>query len=287
MTLAIAAAPAPAPRRRVWRWLIGLIVLAALAWAAVVGALWWGQEKLLFRPAVLRPDFAFKLAPGVEETWVEVPGARLNALHLKLPQPDGVVFYLHGNGGSLNSWFTNPEFYRALNLDLFMIDYRGYGKSSGRIDSEAQLLADARAAWLQIAAGYAGKRRVFLGRSLGTGLATQLAAEFQPELTLLVSPYLSMVQLTAEHYPFVPAAALRYPLRSDLALPRIRGPVLLVHGGRDTLIPPSHSERLHTLGARSSVLLLPEAAHGDIHQFDDYLSGVRAALSDPGRVATK
>lgn len=278
MELALNHAPS---RRRPWRWLVLLLALAALLWAAAVTALWWGQEKLLFRPAVLRPDFAFKLPPDAQETWVDVPGARLNALHLKLPRPDGVVFYLHGNGGSLNSWFINPEFYRALNLDLFMVDYRGYGKSSGHVESEAQLLGDARAAWQHIAAGYEGKRRVFLGRSLGTGLATQLAAEFQPELTLLVSPYESMVQLTAEHYPFVPAAVLRYPLRSDLAMPRIRGPVLLVHGGHDTLIPPAHSERLRALAPRASVLLVPEAEHGDIHQFEGYLSGVRQALALP------
>lgn len=276
-----------AARHRWWRWPLLLLAVVGVAWAAAVVALWWGQEKLLFRPVVLRPDFAFKLPPDVQETWVDVPGARLNALHLKLPRPDGVVFYLHGNGGSLNSWFVNTEFYRALSLDLFMIDYRGYGKSSSRIESEAQLLADARTAWQQIAPRYQGQRRVFLGRSLGTGLAAQLAGEFQPELTLLVSPYHSMVQLAAEHYAFVPGAVLRYPLRTDLALPRIRGPVLLVHGGLDTLIPPSHSQRLQGLAARAAVLLVPGAGHGDIHQFEAYTAGVGAALAHPDRVAAK
>ena len=93
------------------------------------------------------------------------------ALHLRLPAPKGVVFFLHGNGGSLESWFINPEFYRRANYDLFMIDYRGYGKSTGQIESEAQLRADVRAAWATVAPQYAGRKVVFYGRSLGTGLA--------------------------------------------------------------------------------------------------------------------
>jgi alpha-beta hydrolase superfamily lysophospholipase len=91
----------------------------------------------------------------------------------------------------------HSDFYRAANYDLFMLDYRGYGKSSGRIESEAQLRADVLAAWRTVEAQYAGKRKVIYGRSLGTALAAGLAAEVQPDLTILVSPYCDMAQLMA------------------------------------------------------------------------------------------
>ncbi len=276
MELALNPAAARWRKRAV---IAGLVIGGA--WALLIAAVWWGQEALLFRPAVLPAGHRFEVPADVHETWVDVPGARLNALHLKLPEPAGVVFYLHGNGSNLQGWFINPAFYRALNLDLFMIDYRGYGKSSGRIQSEAQLLDDARVAWQSIAARYAAKRRIFLGRSLGSGLAAQLAAEVQPELTVLVSPYASMQQLAAEKYPWVPAAVLRYPLRSDLALARVRAPVLLVHGELDTLIPPAHSERLRALAAQSRLAIVPGAAHGDVHRFEAYLRAVSAALAAP------
>ena len=152
-----------------------------------------------------------------------------------------MVFFLHGNGGNLVEWFVNVNFYRRLNLDLYMFDYRGDGKSSGRISSQAQLKADVRTAWLGITPRDAGQRRVFFGRSLGTGLAALLAAEVQPELTVLASPYTSMVALALSHYSWVPAAVLRYPLRTEEALPDVRGAVLLLHGERDTLIAPEHS----------------------------------------------
>ena len=278
------------PRRAPFRPWTGWLVLAAgaalLAYAAVIALLAWQQEALLFQPQKLPADYAFKAGADVQESWVDVPGARLSALHLQLPKPDGVVFFLHGNGGNLADWFVNVDFYRRLNLDLYMIDYRGYGKSSGHIESQAQLMADVRTAWLGIAPRYAGLRRVLFGRSLGTGLAAELAAslssnqaaELQPDLTVLASPYTSMVALAQEHYPWVPAAVLRYPLRTDEALPRVRGSVLLLHGERDTLIAPVHSQRLLRLAPAARLVIVPGAAHNDLQRFGAYSNALAVAL---------
>jgi pimeloyl-ACP methyl ester carboxylesterase len=255
------------------------VLLAALGYALVCTALWFGQERLIFRSTALPADHRFALAADVHEGWVDVPGARLNTLHLRLPQPDGVVFFLHGNAGNLQTWFFNVDFYRRLNMDLFMLDYRGYGKSSGRIESQAQLEADVRTAWDGVAPRYAGLHRVIFGRSLGSGLAAILAAEVQPEQTVLVSAYESLQSLSAEIYPWVPGALLRYPLRTDEALVRIRGPVLLAHGERDSVIPAAHSQRLHRHAPGATLLVLPEAGHGDIHRFDAYLQAVRRAVA--------
>lgn len=258
--------------------LITLLAAGVALYAAVLALLWWGQERLLFLPTALPAGHRFNLGPDVHERTIDVPGARLSALHLQLPAPKGVVFYLHGNAGNLDSWFVNADFYRQANFDLFMIDYRGYGKSSGRIQSQAQLQADARAAWASVAARYAGRRVVLFGRSLGTGLASDLAADLQPDLTVLVSPYVSLRALAAEHYRWVPAALLRYPMPSDEWLPRVKSPVLLVHGERDTLIPPSHSDRLAARVPQARVLKVPDAGHNDVHAFKVYLDGLRAAL---------
>lgn len=267
------------PSRFPWKyWLIRLFAALAFLYGAVLACIWWGQEALLFAPQPLAQDHVFKFGPDVQERWIEVPGARLNALHLQLPNPKGVVFFLHGNSGNLESWFVNTDFYRRANFDMFMFDYRGYGKSSGSIQSQAQLEADALEAWNQIAPQYAGKRRVIFGRSLGTGLAAALAAQVQPEQTVLVSPYESMLALAQQHYPWVPAALLRYPLRTDLALPQLRGPLLLAHGEKDTLIPPAHSQKLQKLAPQAKLTLVPDAGHNDLQRFDAYLGPVRVAM---------
>ena len=257
-------------------------LLALALYAALLAGLWLWQERLIFLPARLPANHRFDLGPDVHETWVEVPGARLNALHLQLPKPDGVVVYLHGNAGNLQGWFSNPGFWRRANLDLFMIDYRGYGKSSGRVESEAQLHADARAAWDTVAARYTGQRpgqrRIVVGRSLGTGLAAALAAEVRPDLTVLISPYESLQALQREHFAWVPGFVLRYPLRTDHALPRIAGPVLLIHGQDDDLIAPAHSERLQRLRPGTQRLVVAGAGHNDLQDFPAYLEGLLEML---------
>lgn len=257
---------------------LALLLLAGLVWAGAAGALWVGQERLLFKPVPLPPETRLSDEPDVSERVVEVPGARLSVLELRLPDPKGVVFFLHGNSANLKEWFIDGSLYRRADLDLVMMDYRGFGKSTGRIESEAQLHDDVEAVWQSIAARYRGKRVVAYGRSLGTGLAAAWAAEHQPDLTILVSPYSSMRDLAALHYPWVPGAVVRYPLRSDEAVPRIRSPLLLVHGDQDRLIPLAHSQALAADAHDARVVVIPGAAHADVHRFDAYQAAVLAAL---------
>jgi len=253
-------------------------LLPAAGWAAASAALWFGQERLLFHPVPLPPDTVLATAPDVQERVVEVPGARLSVLELRHPEPRGVVFFLHGNGGNLREWFVNLDVYRRTQVDLVMFDYRGYGKSSGRIASEEELHADVYAVWQAVAERYRGRPVVVYGRSLGTALAATLAARIEPALTILVSPYRSIAALAREHYPWVPGAVLRYPLRTDLVLATLRTPVLLVHGDRDTLIPPAHSQALRALVPQARLVEVEGAGHNDLHTFDAYRRTMAAAL---------
>jgi pimeloyl-ACP methyl ester carboxylesterase len=258
---------------------VSLVLGAAVTlYLALLAALWFAQERLLFHPVPLDPAHALATQADVHESMVDVPGARLSLLELRLPAPKGVVFFLHGNAGNLQDWFVNTALYRQANFDLVMLDYRGYGKSTGRIESEAQLHADVQQVWEQVAPRYQGRRVVFYGRSLGTGLAAALAAKLQPDLTMLASPYRSMVALAAEHYPWVPTAVLRYPLRTDQQLGRIRTPVVLLHGERDELIPVAHSRALAGMVTGVQLVVVPGAGHGDLQDFDSYVNAVRASL---------
>ena len=263
------------------RALVLVLTAACGLYAALLALLWWGQERLIFLPTPLPQDHRFRLGSDVQERSIDVPGARLSALHLKRPGAKALVFYLHGNAGNLDSWFSNPDFWRGAQVDLFMIDYRGYGKSSGRVRSQAELEGDARAAWAAVAPEYAGRRMVIFGRSLGSGLAAGLAAELQPDLTVLGSPYTSLPDLAAEHYPFVPAALLRYRLDTAAALQRVRGPVLLLHGELDRVIPPEHSRRLAALSPQARLQIVPGAGHNDLQDFPAYLDALRRSLDGP------
>jgi len=267
--------------------LVRAAVIATLSllvlWAVLVAALWWGQDRMLFEPTPLGASAAIA-GPGVTEDWFEVSGARLHAIHFRQPSVDGLrrtkglIFFLHGNVGNVATWFIQPEFWRDSGFDLYMLDYRGFGKSTGRIQSEAQLHADVLAAWNRIAPEYAGLKTVIIGRSLGTGLAVQLAANVQPDLLVLVSPYSSMTAVMNYHYPWVPNAILRFPLVSERFMGLVKGPTLIFHGLNDAVIPWQQSQILSRSARHAQLVLLPNVGHGDVHEDRIYLNTLQDRL---------
>jgi uncharacterized protein len=274
------------PRTKRWSIVTAsvLVSVAAIAYAGFLGALYFKQERLIFPVRRLPADFQFQFDQRFEEVRIPVPGATLHALHFMQDQPRGLVFFLHGNVGNLETWTTGLDFYRRVNYDLFIIDYRGYGKSTGTIESEAQLEADVRAAWDAIAPRYRGKPIVIYGRSLGTGLAAKLASEVDAQLLILVSPYTSLAASAKEAYPLAPEWLLKYPLRTDEVIGRVKMPIVLIHGSSDRKIPVAHSQRLAALAhAPVELIVVDGAGHDDIHRFPAYLDSLAARLIAVGK----
>ncbi len=253
--------------------LLPLLALYAIALLAVTLL----QERLIFFPQPLPESYRFD-KPDVVERTIAVPGAMLSALHFRQLDARGLIFFLHGNGGNVDLWLPSTEAYRRVRFDVFMLDYRGYGKSTGRIQSERQLHADVLAAYHSVASEYAGRPIVLYGRSLGTGLATKLATEVGASLLVLVSPFSSLRELARKHFPWVPPFALRYPLLVDKWLPNVHAKVLLLHGDRDLLLSVAHAERLHALRPDAELVIVEGAAHDDIHTFDRYVQTLTARL---------
>lgn len=262
---------------------LGVVAAVAAVYTAAVGYLWFRQESLLFEPTPLAADQPLVDDPDVHESTVEVPGARLSAAQLRMPNPRGVVFFLHGNSGNLKDCLVDLDAFREVNFDVVMFDYRGYGKSTGCIASEEQLRADVRAVWEKFSGQYEGKRVVISGQSLGTALAAGLAAELcvagrSPDLTLLVSPYSSMRALAEELYPWVPRQVLRYPLHTAEHAARVQGPLMLIHGDKDELIGIHHSHALRTAAPAAQFLCVEGAGHGDLHKFPSFRKALAVAL---------
>jgi len=278
------APDAPRTRRKAVRVAMLLLGLATAAYTALLAALYVGQERLIFRAAPLPADHRFVFDQPFEEIRIPVPGATLDALLFPQPGSRGLVFFLHGNAGNLQTWTRGVDFYRRIGWDFFIVDYRGYGRSSGQVESEEQLVADVRAAYDAIAPRYRGRPIVLVGRSLGTGLAAGLARSVDPALLVLISPYASLVEAGQRAYPFAPAFIARYPLATDRILGNVGSPILILHGSRDTLIPPSDSERLAAL-ARAPVerVVVEGAGHSDLQAFPAYLDALADRLGRIGR----
>jgi pimeloyl-ACP methyl ester carboxylesterase len=271
--------PPPSALQRWKRRLVKWVMIAVALWVVAIAAIWSVQEKLLFHPAPVTPEFAFNF-PYTSEVYIDVEGAKLHALHLRQPpeKSKGIVLFLHGNAGNLETWFTHADFWLNTGYDVLMPDYRGFGKSTSKIESEAQLNNDVLRAWNYIVSNYKDKKKVFYGRSLGTGLAAKLATQTPADLVVLVSPYTSMTAIAQEYYPWVPSFILRYPLTTDQLLPQLNTKILLLHGTNDQLIASEHSKRLVKLNPNARLVEVDGAGHGDIHNFDVYNSTLIQAL---------
>ena len=234
-----------------------------MLYAAVCCVLYFKQESLLFFPARLRPDYQFHFPGRFEERWIAAAdGTRLHGLLFKAPDAKGLVFYLHGNGGAVDSWGEAAATYTALHYDVFFLDYRGYGKSEGKITSQAQLLSDVQTAYRQLLPEYPESQTVIIGYSVGTGPATWLAAQQHPRLLILQAPYFSMRDLATRLYPMVPGFLVRYPLPTNELLGRVSAPIVLFHGDRDEVIPFDSSLRLKALlKPTDTLIVLPGAGH--------------------------
>jgi pimeloyl-ACP methyl ester carboxylesterase len=258
---------------------IFLGLLAGL-YVALCCVLYFKQESLLFFPNRLAADYRFRFPGSFEERWIRAAdGTRLHGLLFKAPNSKGLVFYLHGNGGAVDSWGSAAGAYTELGYDVFMLDYRGYGKSEGRITGQAQLLEDVQTAYQALLPEYPETRTVILGYSVGTGPATWLAARQQPRLLILQAPYFSMRDLATRLYPFVPGFLVRYPLPTNQLIGQVKAPIVLFHGDRDEVIYYESSLKLQKLlKPTDKVVILPGEGHNGMTDNPQYRHELAAIL---------
>ncbi|HOI74053.1 MAG TPA: alpha/beta fold hydrolase [Syntrophales bacterium] len=233
------------------------------------------QESLIFYPETLPKDFRFSFSEPFREVRLQAGGIELHALHFRTPAPRGVVLYFHGNAGSLRTWGEiAPEFTRR-GYDLVIPDYRGFGKSEGRLDGEQDLLEDTLRIYDHVRNEYPEQAIVLYGRSIGTGPAAWVATQRKPRTLILESPYTSLVDLGAYHYPFLPRLMIRsflkYTLPTEKWIRSISCPVFLFHGTADDIIPFPMSERLVALAAGRHILIaVPGGGHNDLDRYPQY-----------------
>jgi alpha-beta hydrolase superfamily lysophospholipase len=263
--------------------LISFIALVVLLYVVGCGLLYFKQETLLFYPEKLPASYQFQFPGEYREHPITAPdGTRLSGLLFRVKAPKGLVFFLHGNGGSLAGWGAVAATYTRLGYDVFMLDYRGYGKSEGCISSQAQLLDDVEAAYNQLQASYPAQSIVIAGYSVGTGPAAWLAARHQPRLLLLHAPYYSLADMAAHTialWPILPGWLLRYPLPINEFVQRVHAPVVLFHGDHDEVIPYSSSARLKALLKTDGQLITVKGGrHNNLLDTPQYQQAIQGLL---------
>ena len=234
-----------------------IAIVSVVLYVLTCTGLYLSQDMLIFDPDKLPENYVFR--SGIE---VEVPThdeVSINSIHIKTPNPKGVILYLHGNRGSNRRCLRQAEMLEGFGYDIFMPDYRGYGKTEGAISSQKQLFKDVQAVYDHLLTQYDESQIHLFGYSLGTGLATYLAANNNPAQLFLVAPYVSFVDLKDRRFPLIPDFLIKYPLNNKSHLENVNCPVTLLHGTHDEIIPFDSSEVLVNVNP-SKIKLVPLVA---------------------------
>jgi uncharacterized protein len=217
-----------------------VVLGSALAvYGVLVGGLYLFQRHLLYFPGSGRPVLGELAALDVRE--VRVPTADgLSLLSWYLP-PRGarlVIAYFHGNGGHIGYRSERLRWFARYGYGVLMLEYRGYGGNPG-MPNEAGLHADGAAALdFLTGCGIPSTRVVLYGESLGSGVAVPLAAQRKIAGLVLEAPFTSVAEVAQYHYSFMPAAAMVWDRFDSLSsIGKVRGPILILHGERDRVVP--------------------------------------------------
>jgi uncharacterized protein len=215
------------------------LAIAVGGYGALIGALFLFQRRLLFRPGWSRPELGELGLLGVCEVALTTrDGLALVSWYRPPPSGRPVILYFHGNGGHIGYRGERLRRFADAGLGVLLLEYRGYGGNPGS-PCEHGLYADAEAAIDFLERQEIAPDRVVLwGESLGAAVAVDLAARRQVSGVVLEAPFTSVAAIAQLHYPYAPAALLirdRFDVLSRIG--RIRSPLLVMHGGRDMIVP--------------------------------------------------
>jgi fermentation-respiration switch protein FrsA (DUF1100 family) len=223
--------------------------------------------------AKLSSDYHFDNTNPHEELFIETDDHEyINGLLFKTDSKK-VILYFHGNAGALDSWQYIYDKLMVSGVNVLIIDYRGYGKSTGKITEEG-LYKDGQAAYdFLVQKGFKKDNIILYGRSIGTGIAVDVASKNESKALILESPFSNFKRLANSKLPFLfPSLLLKYSFDNLGKINRINTPLLIMHGKKDNLIPVKFGEELYNQykGTEKNFLMIEEGHHNDLPSFPEY-----------------
>ncbi|MGE2719390.1 alpha/beta hydrolase [Mycolicibacterium celeriflavum] len=260
---------------------VRVLVIVTLVASGLMGLLWSQQRRLVYFPSPGPVPSAATVARNGQDVVIDTDdGIRLNAWYFPVDGDGPAVLVLPGNGGDRSMRAPLAVALNRMGSSALLVDYRGFGGNPGR-PSEDGLTADARAAQAWLAARE--QEIVYFGESLGAAVAIGLAVERPPRALVLRSPFTSLSDVGAVHYPWLPVRRLlldRFP--SLERIPSVRVPLLVIAGDRDEVVPEPMSRRLFDAANEPKHYeLVPGAGHNDLELLvgKQMLDAIRRLLS--------
>lgn len=258
----------------VWYIIIGIAALSIIAYFV--------QDRFIFKPEKLPANFQFKYDVPFRELFFDIePGVRINGLHFYRQDAKGLILYFHGNTRSIKGWAKYARDFFRYNYDVLMVDYRGFGKSTGK-RSEEDMLSDMQSVYNTLKKQFAEDHLILYGRSIGSGFATKIASDNNPRYLILDSPYYNFRKVVRRFLPILPVnIVLQYHLRTDIWIRKVKCHTYIIHGTRDWLIPIRHSEQLQALHPEMITLIrIHGGGHNNLTSFPEYHNFIRDILKE-------
>jgi len=243
--------------------------------------IYFNQEKFIFLPTKLDQNYVYHFQDNFEEINLKTSDdININALLFKTDNPKGVIYYLHGNSGNLSGWGDLAGLYLELGYDFFVIDYRGFGKSGGKISNEQEFYSDAQLGYDFIKNSYRENEIVIIGYSIGTGAASYLASKNSPKLLILQAPYYNLTEISKTRMPFVPSFLLKYKFENNVHLNNTDCPVYIFHGDKDQTIFYEDAVKLKEhLKEKDEYITLKGQRHNGINENVEFIEKSKVILS--------
>ena len=245
------------------------------------GVIYFFQENLIFLPTVLTQEHVYEMDHSYEEITLESQdGAKLNGLHFKVENSKGTILYFHGNAGDLQRWGQLTEFFVEKGYSVIVMDYRGYGKSSGKKSME-NLYADAELWYGYAKQEYPENEITVYGRSLGTTFATYVSSKNKPQKLVLESPFYSISDVAKLRFPILPIRTLlHYKFPTYLYINGVACPITIYHGTKDRVISYLQGKKLfESIESESKQLIpVPNGGHNDLVSFEEYYDTIEESL---------
>ena len=251
-----------------------------IGYAALGTIVYFIQDRFIFKPEKLHAGFVYKYDAPFKELFFDVePGVSINGLHFTVENPLGLILYFHGNSRSIKGWAKYAKDFFRYKYDVVLVDYRGFGKSTGK-RSEKDMLKDMQFVYDALAAQYSEQHLIVYGRSLGSGFAAKIASDNKPRYLILDAPFFNFTKVIERFLPILPIRfILRYHLRTDKWIKFVNCHTYILHGNKDWLIPIRNSEKLRALNPNKITLITIEGGgHNNLPTFNEYHNFIRDIL---------
>ncbi len=262
-----------------------ILFIVITTWVLLSLLIYFFQPKFIYFPYKEVEATPNLISLDYEEiTLTTSDGVELNAWWIPSPNARATLLFLHGNAGNISHRLDSINIFHQLGLSVLIIDYRGYGKSTGT-PSEQGTYIDSETAWTYLTKekNISPDNIIIFGRSLGGAVAIWLAEKHPPTALIVESSFTSIADVGKHYYPYLPTsllARIKYP--SIKRVSNINSPVLVIHSVNDEIIPYQHGQRLYEAAKEPKSFLEINGGHNDgfINSGEKYSNGIDKFISN-------